>query len=270
MSESVPSSPLPENMRYSSIIGEVSDVPSEAQLRGRAAVPISDLPKIAMVLPAHPDDAEFGAGGTLARLARDGWEVHYLVATDGSKGSQDPDMTAERLRAIREKEQLAAAEAIAGSLATVTFLGYVDGELEETRALRERIVREIRRRRPTIMFTHDGWQPYQFHSDHTAIGKAAFHASFNARDRLYFPDHEREGLPPHKVREIYLWGSTTPDAWVDIGDTLEVKIEALARHASQVVERPHAAEFVREWARSQAKGQAMEYAERFKKLMCRP
>lgn len=261
---------IPETMSYGSIIGEVSDVPSEAQLRGRAPRPIEELPKIAMVLPAHPDDAEFGAGGTLAKLARQGWAIHYVVATDGSKGTSDPAMTAERLRAIRRAEQLAAVEVIGAGRATVTFLDYVDGELEETRAVRERIVREIRRRRPTVMFTHDGWQPYQFHTDHTAIGQAAFHASFNARDRLYYPEHEREGLAPHKVREIYLWGASEPNAWVDIAETIDIKIEALARHASQVVDRPHMVAFTREWARSQAQGQPLEYAERFKKVVCRP
>lgn len=191
----------------------------------------------AMVVAAHPDDADFGAAGTAALLSRAGWEVRYLVVTDGSKGSDDPAFTPERLVATREQEQRAAA-ALLGVM-DVRYLGFTDGELVASRALLGAIVREIREFQPYAVYTHDP-EPviinnsFVNHSDHRATGLATVDAVYPAaRDRLNFPEHIEAGLQPHKVRELYLWGANEPNFDVDISDMLELKIEALLAHPSQ-------------------------------------
>jgi len=191
----------------------------------------------AMVVAAHPDDADFGAAGTAALLARAGWEVRYLVVTDGSKGSDDPSFTPERLVSTREQEQRDAA-ALLGVM-DVRYLHFTDGELVASRALLGAIVREVREFRPYAVYTHDP-EPviinnsFVNHSDHRATGLATVDAVYPAaRDRLNFPEHIEAGLQPHKVRELYLWGANEPNFDVDITELLELKIRALLAHPSQ-------------------------------------
>lgn len=191
----------------------------------------------ALVVAAHPDDADFGAAGTAALLARAGWHVRYLVVTDGSKGSDDPAFTPERLVATREQEQRDAA-AILG-VAEVRYLHFTDGELVAGRDLLGAIVREIREFQPYAVYTHDPepviiQDSFVNHSDHRATGLATVDAVYPAaRDRLNFPEHIAAGLPAHKVRELYLWGANEPNFDVDITDILELKIRALLAHPSQ-------------------------------------
>ena len=194
----------------------------------------------ALVVAAHPDDADFGAAGTAALLAQAGWEVRYVVATDGSKGSNDPAHTPALLRALREEEQRVAARIL--GVASVGFLGFTDGELESSRATVEAITREIRAFRPFAVYTHDP-EPviindsFVNHSDHRATGLATVDAVYpTARDRLNFPEHLAEGLTPHKVRELYLWGSNASNFGADITAVLETKIEAMRAHTSQFPE----------------------------------
>ena len=191
----------------------------------------------ALVVAAHPDDADFGAAGVSALLARAGWHVRYLVATDGSKGSDDPSFTPERLVAMREQEQRDAAALL--GVTDVRFLHFTDGELVAGRALLGAIVREIREFQPYAVYTHDP-EPviirnsFVNHSDHRATGLATVDAVYPAaRDRLNFPEHIAAGLPTHKVRELYLWGANEPNFDVDISDILELKIQALLAHPSQ-------------------------------------
>ncbi len=191
----------------------------------------------ALVVAAHPDDADFGAAGTAALLARAGWHVRYLVATDGSKGSDDPAFTPERLVAIREQEQRDAAALL--GVADVRYLHFTDGELVAGRELLGAIVREIREFQPYAVYTHDP-EPviirnaFVNHSDHRATGLAAVDAVYPAaRDRLNFPEQIAEGLPAHKVRELYLWGANETNFDVDITELLELKIQALLAHPSQ-------------------------------------
>ena len=191
----------------------------------------------ALVVAAHPDDADFGAAGTAALLSRAGWQVRYLVATDGSKGSDDPTFTPERLVATREQEQREAA-ALLGVM-DVRYLHFTDGELVAGRPLLGAIVREIREFQPYAVYTHDP-EPviiknsFVNHSDHRATGLATVDAVYPAaRDRLNFPEHIEAGLQPHKVRELYLWGANEPNFDVDITDLLELKIQALLAHPSQ-------------------------------------
>ncbi len=191
----------------------------------------------ALVVAAHPDDADFGAAGTAHLLAEAGWEVRYLVATDGSKGSDDASLTPDQLVSMRAEEQRAAADLL--GVQSVGFLGFTDGELVRDLALLEAVVREIRAFQPFAVYTHDP-EPviirngFVNHSDHRATGLATVDAVYPAaRDRLNFPHHVDEGLAPHKVRELYLWGANEPNFEVDITDVVETKIASLVAHDSQ-------------------------------------
>lgn len=191
----------------------------------------------ALIVAAHPDDPDFGAAGVSALLARAGWEVRYLVVTDGSKGTDDPSLTPAQLIERRDAEQRAAAEVL--GLLDVRFLEFVDGELVHGRDVVGAITREIREFRPFAVYTHDP-EPviindaFVNHSDHRVTGLATVDAIYpTARDRLNFPEHLEQGLQPHKVRELYLWGSNSPNFHVDISEVVEQKIAALLAHESQ-------------------------------------
>ena len=223
-----------------------------------------------MVVFAHPDDAEFGCGGTVAAWAAEGLELTYVVATDGSKGSADLDMSSDKLIAIRRQEQQAAAEVL--GVKNVVFLGYPDGYLEHTLDLRKDIARAIREYRPDRLiamtpyriFTING---YINHPDHLAVGDATLAAVYpTARDRLTFPDLAAEGLEPHKVLDVYVMGTDTPDTWIDISATLDRKIEALRRHVSQIGDMDGMEERVRQRAADVAKGHDLQLAECFKRF----
>ncbi len=189
--------------------------------------------KTVMVVGAHPDDPEFGAAGTVARWVQQGATAIYVLCTNGDKGSSDPEMTSERLAAIREVEQRKAA-AIVGAR-EVVFLGYHDGGLEDSAEFRGQIVRLIRKFRPDIVMTHDPYRRYTTHRDHRMTGQVTLDAVFPySRDRLFYPEHEAEGLKPHKVPEVYLFGAETPDTVVEIEDTMDIKMKAIACHVTQV------------------------------------
>jgi LmbE family N-acetylglucosaminyl deacetylase len=224
-----------------------------------------------MTIMAHPDDPEFSAGGTIARWAREGKEIIYLILTSGDKGSSDPEMTAERLAQLRQQEQRAAAEKL--GVQEVVFLGYPDAELTPSLELRRDIVRQIRRYKPDAVITLDPTtrfhgNTYINHPDHRAAGDAALDAVFpTARDRLNFPEQAAEGLEPHKVLEVYLAGTSAPDFWVDTSDTIDLKIEALLEHRTQIKAPHKLGDRIRERDRATADGQEMEYAEQFKRMI---
>ena len=183
-----------------------------------------------LVVVAHPDDAEFGCAGSVARWVADGCEIHYCLFTSGNRGSDDPAMTPELLAAVREAEQRAAAEVL--GVKSVTFLHYPDGELEDTRDARRDVVREIRRVRPDRIVTQNPFpslNPYSGHRDHRHAGRLALDAVYPyARDRMHFPELLAEGFEPHKVRSVYLMqgyyrdpdGSARAlrDGWLHTGD----------------------------------------------------
>ncbi len=189
------------------------------------------VPRRALTIGAHPDDAEFGAGGTLAGWAKAGCEISMLVVTDGSKGAWDPEIGRQALIAQRRAEQQAAA-AILGAGAPI-MLGHIDGELEYSQALREEICLWIRMVRPDVVLTHDPWQRYQLHPDHRVTGLAAVDGVVAARDHLFFPRQLVGGLEKHRPSWIYLWSADEADHWVDISDTFSIKIDALMAHSSQ-------------------------------------
>lgn len=192
----------------------------------------------ALAVVAHPDDVEFGFGGTMALWIDAGWRVVYVIATRGDKGSADPTMTPERLAALRAEEQRAAAAYLGA--AGVEFLGYEDGSLEPSLALRRDIARQIRRHRPQRLVVTDPTNLYSSryiqHPDHIATAQAALAATYAARDRLTMPELLAEGLEPHGVSEVYISGGQDPDVWVDITPVMERKKQALRLHASQVSE----------------------------------
>jgi LmbE family N-acetylglucosaminyl deacetylase len=218
-----------------------------------------------MVVTAHPDDPEFGAGGTIAKLVTEGREVTYVIVTNGNKGSSDVSVAPVDLVRIREKEQQNAARAL--GVARVEFLGYEDGEVEDTRALRLDITRQIRRWRPDLIITqHPGRTTSNFfgwHRDHRITAGVVLDSVYPlARDHLSFP----ELLPdyePHKVRELYLIQWEQPQLVVDITDTMGQKLQAVACHASQVSDFQAVEARVRARAAVLGKPTGYAYAEGF-------
>ena len=218
------------------------------------------------MLFAHPDDAEFMCGGTVARWARAGCEVHYVVCTDGSAGSNEPGARRDEVAPIREREQRAAADVL--GVKSVTFLGEVDGLLEVTPASRKKVTREVRRLRPEVLLAPDPsrlWSgdSYINHWDHKQAGLLALTAVMpDAPTRVMFQELEDEGLDPYEIPNVWLSNGDDPDTYVDITDTIDVKIAALAEHVSE--EGEAAASWVREHARELGASAGVEYAEGFK------
>ena len=222
----------------------------------------------AMVVVAHPDDAEWGCAGTVAKWCAEGWEVVYVLCTDGSKGSEDPEMTSGRLVEIRKQEQLNAGKVL--GLKDIVFLGYEDSMLEPTLELRRDIAREIRRHRPDVLIcmnpvrSVDG-EGYLGHPDHFASGEAALSAVFpSSRDRLTFTELLREGLEPHKVKEVWMmFHGDTADKFVDVSAYMDTAVDALKQHQTQVSEED-AEGGMRQWRNSTGQKVGFEFAEAFK------
>jgi len=220
----------------------------------------------AMVVVAHPDDAEFGCGGTMAKLVKEGMELAYVICTNGNKGSNDLSMTSDRLAIIREREQRAACATIGAN--DITFLGYGDGELDASRELIGRIVHEIRRFRPDIVFCQDPWRTRHNHRDHRMAGQATFDAIYPfARDHLHFPQHLSEGLNTHKVAEIYTTMTEEPEVIVDISDVIETKIAALKNHKSQIGDPQSLEQRIMTRTSDMAEKSGYKYAEGFRRHM---
>jgi LmbE family N-acetylglucosaminyl deacetylase len=222
-----------------------------------------------MVITAHPDDSEFGAGGTVAKLTREGKTVIYCILTNGNKGSGDRTMTAERLVRIREDEQRAAARVL--GVETVDFLGFPDCELEDTRASRMAVTASIRRHRPDLVICQKPERTrnlYASHRDHRIAGGIALDCIYPlARDHMAFPELLAQGLEPHKVKEAHLMSWESPDLVVDISDTMDLKIKALACHASQMQDMAAVEARVRERNAFLGKAKGYAYAETFDRIV---
>jgi len=225
------------------------------------------IPRV-LVVVAHPDDAEFGCGGTVAKWVKEGKEVAYLIVTNGDKGSEDQRMTSERLAKIRAEEQLNAARTL--GVERVEFLGYPDGELEDTRQVRRDVTAQIRRLRPDLIVTqnpHRTASLYASHRDHRITGGVVLDCVYPlARDHLSFPELLTQGLEPHKVREVYLIGWEDPDVVVDISDTIDLKLKALGCHASQMGDFSRVDALVRDRAAQLGKPKGYAYAEAFHRI----
>jgi LmbE family N-acetylglucosaminyl deacetylase len=189
------------------------------------------VPSSALAIGAHPDDVEFGCGGTLAKWAAAGCTVHHLVLTDGSKGTWDPHADVVALAARRQEEQREAARRLAGPNAgEVRFLGQVDGELESSLVLRGRVARVIRELQPEVVLGHDPWKRYRLHPDHRHAGLLACEGIVAARDPHFFPEH---GLPAHRPRALLLWEADRPDHVEDVTAHVDTKLHALEAYESQ-------------------------------------
>lgn len=238
---------------------------------GRNHEPLG-LPARALAIGAHPDDIEFGCGGTLAGWAAAGCEVTMVVVTDGSKGSWDAAQDPAELALQRAAEQEAAAATLGA--ARVVRLDYVDGELEYSMELRRRIAEQIRLAQPDVLFSHDPWQRYQVHPDHRATGLGAVDGMVAARDPLFFPEMS---VAAHRPAAMLLWSADAPDHWQDIGDSIDTKIAALLCHSSQgetTMGNAHDGgdarvafdKRIREWAARNGAAADVEFAEAFKRL----
>lgn len=191
-----------------------------------------DVPSSALAIAAHPDDVEFGAGGTLARWAAAGCTVHYLVLTDGSKGTWDIGADIPALVASRQGEQRAAASAL-GATGEVRFLDRIDGELEADTATRIAVARVIRELCPEAVLGHDPWRRYRLHPDHRAAGFLTTDGVVAAREphvRIHGDDGE---LPAWRPSSLWLWEADEPDVAVDVTGYTDAKLAALLAHASQ-------------------------------------
>ncbi len=228
---------------------------------------IDEIPSSALAVYAHPDDGDVACGGSLARWAANGCEVHLVVCTDGGRGTTDPAVEPEEL-ASRRAEELAASARLVG-LSSSLLLGLPDGELTDGPELRGELVAQLRRLQPEVVLGHDPTavffgQHYFNHRDHRMAGWALLDAvSPAAALPLYFPEHG----PPHQVRATYLSGTLEPDVWVDVTDTIDVKVAAVLCHQSQFAEPGEwAGEAVRLRAEEEGRRAGVPYAEGFRHL----
>ncbi len=223
-----------------------------------------------MVISPHPDDVDFGCSGTIAKWSRAGMDITYVICTSGDKGMDLP-MAPESIAAIREKEQMAAAEIV--GVRKVIFLRLKDGELENNREFRKMLVRVLRQYRPDVVLSMDPanlsfQNVYVSHADHRAAGLAGFDAIYPAAgNRNFFPELLEEGLSPHAVNKIFFFGTADPNTWIDIGETIDAKIEALSAHKSQVGEFEDLSAWVRERFGQLGKEKGFAYAEAFRQLL---
>lgn len=220
--------------------------------------------KRALVIGAHPDDNEFGAGGTVAKLTSQGWDVTFIIATNGNKGSHDREMTSYRLSETREQEQRAAAAAV--GVHNVIFLRNNDGELESTPQLRAEFALYIRHFKPTYIFTHDPWKHYMLHPDHRAVGFGVIEAVVSARDHLFMPGLSQIGITVWRPEALFLWGAETPDHFEDVSDFVEQKMRALQEHHTQIDESDKWQGWVRERMAEQGTAHGYAAAEAFKRI----
>lgn len=229
------------------------------------------MPRVVLGIAAHPDDLDFGAGGTLAKYAQAGAAVHYLILTDGSKGSENKSVTSEELTKIRHAEQEAAAEIIGDP--HVTFLDYPDGGLEITMELKQAIVKVIRTVKPDVVITLDPATLYSpgrgfiNHPDHRAAGQAALDAVFPlARDHLSFPELYAAGYEPHKVKTVLLTNFDKGNYSIDISAAMPTKLDMLKAHASQISDLDSTKQWVESMASQLGKAHDYDYAESFVRL----
>ena len=217
-------------------------------------LPDEEIKRILVVM-AHPDDCDFGAGGTIALWREKGIEVSYCIITNGDQGGEFSDVPVEEMAKTRQREQRAAGAAL--GVSEITFLNQRDGYVQPTIELRKEIVREIRRARPDRMVVQSperNWERiFASHPDHLAAGEAAVQAVYpDARNPYAFPDLLAAGFEPWRVRELWITGSPTPNHFVDMTDTLPKKIAALRAHVSQTAHNAELESMVRSWGEMSA------------------
>src|SRR5882724_4592623 len=246
--------------------------------RGRSAAKGTREPPTpgrVLSIHAHPDDQEFTVGGTLAKRAQAGSAIVTVCLTSGNAGSNDytpASMTREALAPIREEEQRDACRVL--GISEVIFLGYEDGMLEPSIAMRRDVTRVIRRFRPDAVMCGDPTvrfygATYLNHPDHRVAADVALDAVFPAAEtRLIFPELLHEGLEPHKVKAVYIHGSDHPDTFIDISSVLDVKLAALKQHRSQMGDWDPS-EMITGWARQQGARRKLKAAESYRLMRLR-
>jgi len=227
-------------------------------------------PNKVLVIAAHPDDLEYCVAGTISKWALEGTESYFLICTSGEAGSHNKNIQPEQLASIRQDEQRKAGNIL--GVKEIKFLNYPDGTMQPSLELRRELTGMIRHYQPTAIMT---WDPTQIifndsglnHPDHLAVGNAALSAIMPSCDSPFiFPELLAEGLEPFKVHEIYLFGSEENNIWIDIGQTIELKIAALKCHNSQYENWEDLSEDIRESARNQGSNQNLPFAEAFRYL----
>lgn len=234
-------------------------------------------PKTILAVAAHPDDVDFGFAGSIAKWAQNGAAVYYLILTDGSRGTDDRSIPSSELIKMREVEQRAAAKLLGAK--EVFFLGYPDSELMVTLELKKKVARYIRQLKPDTVLVMDPTMVYSNargfgfinHPDHRVAGQVTLDAIFPlSRDHLTFPDLLSEGLEPHKVSTVLMINFEKHNFAIDINDTLEKKLAALALHKSQIADLDLTQEMIKGWAKTAGKNYGHKYAEAFVRLDIRP
>ena len=223
-----------------------------------------------LVIMAHPDDPDFTCAGASIQMARQGIEVTYMLLTNGDKGNHNPEITRNQLIARRKIEQRAAADLC--GVKQVLFMGEEDGFLRPTRAIRKRVTREIRRLRPDLIICPhpDRYlvgNGYINHPDHRNAGLVALEAIFPAADNpMFYPDMADEGYLPHKISQLYVSGHDEPNTEIDITADMELKVQAILCHKTQIANPEEAPKRWKErWGEQQADG-SMRYFERFRAM----
>jgi LmbE family N-acetylglucosaminyl deacetylase len=216
----------PTNERGTNDVLPVGDLPWQGEISVDLAVPT-----VALAVAAHPDDVEFGCGATLAKWAAAGCRIHHLILTDGSKGTWSADDDVGALVASRQIEQREAAAILAGAgRSDVTFLDWVDGELEAGMEQRRQVCRVIRAVRPEVVLGHDPWRRYRLHPDHRNAGWLLTDGVVAARDPKFFPELSEA---PHRPRTMLLWEADEPNHVENAKGMLGIKVAALLAHRSQ-------------------------------------
>jgi LmbE family N-acetylglucosaminyl deacetylase len=223
-----------------------------------------------LIISPHPDDVDFSCAGTIPKLVGHGDRVEELIVSDGSKGSHVVGFGGKKLVELRKKEQKNAAKVL--GVKEVSFLGEIDGEVENTRNLRKKLAALIRQMKPNVVICPEPFlfrfdRPGILHRDHRNTGEAVFDAVYPAAGNVsFFPELLKKNLKPHSVQELWFWGSSKPSLVIDISKTIEQKIQALACHRSQIQDMEALESRVKEWARRMGKGKHMRYAEAFRVL----
>ncbi|CAB4654681.1 MAG: PIG-L family deacetylase [Actinobacteria bacterium] len=218
--------------------------------------PIADSEiKRVLVINAHPDDSDFGASGTIAQWVKKGIHVSYCICTNGDQGGEESGIPVEEMPEVRQREQRAAGAAI--GVTDITFLNYRDGSLEPTLGLRKDLVRAIRIAQPDRLLCQSPERNWDrigaSHPDHLAAGEGAIQAVYpDARNPFAFLDLAAEGHLPWRVKEVWMMGHATPDHFVDITETFELKMKALHSHVSQTAHNPELENMVRAWGQRNA------------------
>jgi LmbE family N-acetylglucosaminyl deacetylase len=215
---------------------------------------LSDIKK-ALCIVAHPDDIDYGCGGAVATMTKQGIEVAYALITSGDAGGDLDEGPGEARMAMREEEQRAAGQV--HGVRTIHYLRQPDGQIEANLALREKVTRLIRKEKPDLVITQSPERRYDrifaSHPDHLAVGEATVSACYpDAQNPHAFSHLVDEGLAPHTVKAIWIMADEKPDVYLDITDVMDQKLEALFCHQSQIADQDYVRKMMTEWAKLNA------------------